>query len=126
MKTPTGQRAIIAWLLVAALAFNMAWPSFAQAGQAGNGAPLVICTTTGFQTIAFNPAGKSAPLHLPGKPHCFLCLNPCVLAILPAGVTQPAWRATLLFSVVQLYPATLRTRAPYTFARSRAPPGHFS
>lgn len=122
MESSTAERGITTWLLSAALAFNMLWPAFAQAKPAGEGIALVICTATGFHTLGATGDGKAAPLHLPGKLHCPLCLNPCDQAILPASIAPPAWHTLLPTTLVHPQPAEPRFLTAHALAQPRAPP----
>jgi hypothetical protein len=101
MESSTAKRRNTAWLLIAALAF------------------------TGFHTLGATVDRKAAPLHLPGKLHCPLCLNPFDQAILPAGVAPPAWHTLLPTSLVQPQPAETRSVIAHALAQSRAPPSLF-
>jgi hypothetical protein len=113
---PEGLRPIAAAFAVFALLIQALLPSAAMASQ-GAGAPLVVCTIAGAQTLKATSGPHQAPKGFAGMP-CQDCLAASVAALAPPLLTLGA--APAAFVAVEHH-----VRPAVRLALARGPPRPF-
>ena len=113
----------LAWLALSGVAFSALLPLVATAQPASSLTSIVICTQSGFQTIALDASGKLVPgKEHPGKPHCPLCIAPLDNALLPSPVLLPVPATLVALEVLAPLAIAPRRRLASLQPPSRAPP----